>query len=233
MDPLCSAGEGGEAMAIKVMLVEDHAIVREGLKALLASEKDIEVVGEAGSSREALQVAIRARPEVVIMDLRLPDRSGIEVTRALKEAFPDIKVVILSMYDEEELVIRALKSGATGYVLKRAGVTELLRAIRTVSSGEAYLDSAIARRVVEGLQKGISLEQRAGMGPELTPREEEILRLVAQGLTNQEIAQRLFISIKTVQAHRANLMKKLGVHDRVDLVKYALKKGLLDLEKED
>ncbi|SMB88611.1 two component transcriptional regulator, LuxR family [Thermanaeromonas toyohensis ToBE] len=220
-------------MAIKVMLVEDHAIVREGLKALLASEKDIEVVGEAGSSREALQVAIRARPEVVIMDLRLPDRSGIEVTRALKEAFPDIKVVILSMYDEEELVIRALKSGATGYVLKRAGVTELLRAIRTVSSGEAYLDSAIARRVVEGLQKGISLEQRAGMGPELTPREEEILRLVAQGLTNQEIAQRLFISIKTVQAHRANLMKKLGVHDRVDLVKYALKKGLLDLEKED
>ena len=216
------------------MLVEDHAIVREGLKALLASEKDIEVVGEAGSFTEALQVAARARPEVVVLDLRLPDKSGIEVTRALKEAFPDIKkVVILSMYDEEELVIRALKSGATGYVLKRAGVTELLKAIRAVYSGEAYLDSTIARRVVEGLQKGVSLKQRVGAEPELTPREEEILRLVVQGLTNQEIARRLFISIKTVQAHRANLMKKLGVHDRVELVKYALKKGLLQLEKED
>lgn len=220
-------------MAIKVMLVEDHAIVREGLKALLASEKDIEVVGEAGNFTEALQVAARTRPEVVVMDLRLPDQSVIEVTRALKETFPDIKVVILSMYDEEELVIRALKSGATGYVLKRAGVTELLKAIRAVCSGEAYLDSTIARRVVEGLQKGVSLKQRVGAEPELTPREEEILRLVAQGLTNQEIARRLFISIKTVQAHRANLMKKLGVHDRVELVKYALKKGLLHLEKED
>jgi len=221
-------------VAIRVMLVEDHAIVREGLKALLASEKDIEVVGEAGSFTEALQVAARARPEVVVLDLRLPDKSGIEVTRALKEAFPDIKkVVILSMYDEEELVIRALKSGATGYVLKRAGVTELLKAIRAVYSGEAYLDSTIARRVVEGLQKGVSLKQRVGAEPELTPREEEILRLVVQGLTNQEIARRLFISIKTVQAHRANLMKKLGVHDRVELVKYALKKGLLQLEKED
>lgn len=220
-------------MAIKVMLVEDHAIVREGLKALLTSEKDIEVVGEAGNFAEALQVATQTRPEVVVMDLRLPDRSGIEVTRALKETFPDIKVVILSMYDEEGLVLRALKSGATGYVLKRAGVSELLKAIRTVYSGEAYLDSTIARRVVEGLQKDISLKPKGGTEPELTPREEEILRLVAQGLTNQEIARRLFISIKTVQAHRANLMKKLGVHDRVELVKYALKKGLLHLEKED
>ncbi|MCG0277101.1 MAG: response regulator transcription factor [Thermanaeromonas sp.] len=220
-------------MGIRVMLVEDHVIVREGLKALLASEQDIEIVGEAGNFAEALQVTAQTRPEVVVLDLRLPGKSGMEVCRALKEAFPDIKVVILSMYDEEETVIRALKSGATGYVLKKAGVAELLKAIRAVHSGEAYLDSTIARRVVEGLQKGLPLNRGSETDPELTPREEEILRLVAEGLTNQEIARKLFISVKTVQAHRANLMKKLGVHDRVDLVKYALRKGLLHLEKED
>lgn len=221
-------------MGIKVMLVEDHAVVREGLKALLAAEEDIIIVGEASSGEEAVEVAGRTGPQLVIMDLRLPGMSGIEATRALKEAFPGVGVVVLSMYDDEDTVLRALRAGASGYVLKRAGIEELLKAVRLVARGEAYLDSAVARRVVEGVQKGAADGVRGpgGEGAELTPRETEILRLVARGMTNAEIARRLFISVKTVQAHRANIMKKLGAHDRVELVKYALKKGLLNLEEE-
>ncbi|MBE3580423.1 MAG: response regulator transcription factor [Thermoanaerobacteraceae bacterium] len=221
-------------MVIKVMLVEDHVVVREGLKALLAAEEDVVIVGEASTGEEALEVAARTDPQVVVMDLRLPRMSGIEATRALRQAFPNLGVVVLSMYDDENTILRALKAGASGYVLKRAGVSQLVEAIRLVAQGEVYLDPAVSRRVVEGLQRtgvggGRTAEEE---GPELTPGEQEILRLVAKGLTNAEIARRLFISVKTVQAHRANLMKKLGVHDRVDLVKYALRKGFWTLEEE-
>ncbi|MFZ5644829.1 MAG: response regulator [Bacillota bacterium] len=221
-------------MAVRVMLVDDHTVVREGLKVLLESEEGIEIVGEADRGENVLEVAAATNPQVVIMDLRLQKMSGVEVTRILSEKFPDIKVIILSMYDEEDMVIQALKAGATGYVLKRAGVEELVKAIRLAARDETYLDPAIARRVVDSLQKEnlSDKNRRLESGAELTPRENEILRLVAGGCTNAEIAGKLFISVKTVQAHRANLMQKLGIHDRVELVKYAIKKGLLSLEEE-
>lgn len=221
-------------MPVRVMLVEDHAVVREGLKALLQAEKDIVIVGEAESGEDVLEIAARTNPQVVVMDLRLKKMSGVEATRALRESFPGLKVIVLSMYDEEDMVMRALRAGAAGYVLKKAGVAELVKAIRFVAQGEAYLDPVIARRLVDRLQKEGAAGERGKTkeGPELTPREQEILLLIAQGLTNVEIARRLYISVKTVQTHRANLMQKLGVHDRVELVKYAFKSGLLSLERE-
>lgn len=221
-------------MTIRVVLVDDHAVVREGLKVLLGSEEDIEVVGEAESGEKALEVTVSTNPQVVVMDLRLQNMSGVEATRVLRESVPDVKVIILTMYDEEEMVVRALRAGAAGYVLKRAGVVELVKAIRLVAYEGAYLDPAIARRVVECLQKEGMAEgyMRPEKGHDLTPREKEILRLVARGLTNAEISRTLYISVKTVQAHRANLMQKLGIHDRVDLVKYAIKNGLLSLSED-
>ncbi|MGI9860941.1 response regulator transcription factor [Moorella naiadis] len=219
-------------MPIHVVLVDDHAVVREGLKALLNREADIEVVGETGSAAGVLDLVQEARPEVVVMDLQLgAGQNGVAVTRELVKKKPAVKVVILSMYDDEELVFRALEAGAKGYVLKRAGVEELVTAIRLVNSGEAYLDPRIARRVIEGLQNRLPFTRAAeNAEPELTERETEVLRLAAEGLTNAEIARRLVISVKTVQAHRANIMQKLGLHDRVDLVKYAIKRGILKLE---
>ncbi|GEA14487.1 DNA-binding response regulator [Moorella sp. E308F] len=219
-------------MAIRLVLVDDHAVVREGLRALLTREKDIEVVGETGSTAELLNLVDKVRPEVVVMDLQLGNgQNGVEATRALLRKWPDLKIVILSMYDDRELIFRALEAGARGYVLKRAGVEELIQAIRLAVKGEAFLDPQIARRVIDGLQQGFSAAREDDAGKaELTDREMEVLRLAAEGMTNAEIARRLFISVKTVQAHRANLMQKLGLHDRVDLVKYAIKKGILKLE---
>ncbi|MDN5344202.1 MAG: two-component system, NarL family, response regulator NreC [Clostridia bacterium] len=221
-------------MAIRVMLVDDHVVVREGLRALLAREQDIEVVGESGSAAGTLALVDEVRPEIVLMDLQLgAGQNGVEVTRTLVREKPGIKVIILSMYDDEELIFRALEAGARGYVLKRAGVEELVTAIRLVNSGEAYLDPQIARRVIDGLQERLPFTRAAEIGePELTDREREVLRLAADGLTNAEIARHLFISVKTVQAHRANIMQKLGLHDRVELVKYAIKKGILKLGPE-
>ncbi|MDK2895648.1 MAG: two-component system, NarL family, response regulator NreC [Moorella sp. (in: firmicutes)] len=219
-------------MAIRLVLVDDHAVVREGLRALLTREKDIEVVGETGSTAELLNLVDKVRPEVVVMDLQLGNgQNGVEATRALLRKWPDLKIVILSMYDDRELIFRALEAGARGYVLKRAGVEDLIQAIRLAVKGEAFLDPQIARRVIDGLQQGFSAAREDDAGKaELTDREMEVLRLAAEGMTNAEIARRLFISVKTVQAHRANLMQKLGLHDRVDLVKYAIKKGILKLE---
>lgn len=221
-----------KSMAIRLVLVDDHAVVREGLRALLTREKDIEVVGETGSTAELLNLVDKVRPEVVVMDLQLGNgQNGVEATRALLRKWPDLKIVILSMYDDRELIFRALEAGARGYVLKRAGVEELIQAIRLAVKGEAFLDPQIARRVIDGLQQGFSAAREDDAGKaELTDREMEVLRLAAEGMTNAEIARRLFISVKTVQAHRANLMQKLGLHDRVDLVKYAIKKGILKLE---
>lgn len=221
-----------ESMAIRLVLVDDHAVVREGLRALLTREKDIEVVGETGSTAELLNLVDKVRPEVVVMDLQLGNgQNGVEATRALLRKWPDLKIVILSMYDDRELIFRALEAGARGYVLKRAGVEDLIQAIRLAVKGEAFLDPQIARRVIDGLQQGFSAAREDDAGKaELTDREMEVLRLAAEGMTNAEIARRLFISVKTVQAHRANLMQKLGLHDRVDLVKYAIKKGILKLE---
>ncbi|BDG61083.1 response regulator [Caldinitratiruptor microaerophilus] len=235
---------------IKVLLVDDHAILREGIRSLLSSAPDIEVVGEAEDGQQAIEKVEQLAPDVVLMDVAMPRMNGIEATRAIKAAHPDLPVLILSMHDSEEYILPILKAGASGYVLKRAAAQELVSALRAAVQGHTILHPDVAKRVMESIGStggGAGAAGRAGAGapggaagagrapghPALAPlteREREVLTLIAQGLTNQEIAQRLFISIKTVQAHRANIMEKLDLHDAVELTKFAIKTGLVQLE---
>lgn len=224
---------------IRVLLVDDHAILREGIRFLLTAHDDVDVVGEAGDGEEAVQMVAELKPDVVLMDVAMPRMNGIEATRAIRAAYPDIPVLILSMHDSEEYIVPILKAGAAGYVLKRAAAQDLVSALRAAVQGHTVLDPEVAKRVMEGLMT--ASPATAPRAPEpgaahpalapLTEREREVLTLIAHGLTNQEIAAKLFISIKTVQAHRANIMEKLDLHDAVQLTKFAIKTGLFQLEE--
>jgi len=226
---------------IRVLLVDDHAILREGIRYLLSASGEVEVIGEAQDGLEALEMVEKLRPDAVLMDIAMPRMNGIEATKELKKRYPDLPVLILSMYDSEEYVLPILRAGAAGYVLKRAAAQELVSALKAVTSGQVILHPDVARTVMDNLQ-----EQENPPGPpaaprgaseaqallaQLTEREREVLTLIAHGLTNQQIAEKLFISIKTVQAHRANLMEKLDLHDAVELTKFAIKSGLLSLDE--
>lgn len=222
-------------MLIRVLLVDDHAILREGIRFLLSASGEIEIVGEAGDGVEALEMVESLKPDAVLMDIAMPRMNGIEATKELKTRYPDLPVVILSMYDSEEYILPILKAGASGYVLKKAAGQELVSAIKAAVSGQVILDPAVARTVVDSL--GAPAQNRAkqhqGLHPalsQLTEREKEVLTLVARGLTNQQMSEKLFISIKTVQAHRANLMDKLDLHDAVQLTRFAIKTGLSQLD---
>lgn len=233
---------------IRVLLADDHAILREGIRFLLTAQPDIEVVGEAGDGAEAVDLVDQLRPDVVLLDVAMPRLNGIEATRQIKAAHPAVPVLILSMHDSEEYILPILKAGASGYVLKRAAAQELVSALRAVVQGHTILDPEVTRRVMESLEGSRSGRpgpppaadprtvsgsgaEHPGLAP-LTDREREVLTLVARGLTNQEIAQQLYISIKTVQAHRANIMEKLDLHDAVELTKFAIRTGLLRLDEE-
>lgn len=224
---------------IKVLIVDDHAILREGIRSLLGAAGDIVVVGEAEDGQEAVEKVGALRPDVVLMDVAMPRMNGIEATRAIKAAHPDLPILILSMHDAEEYILPILKAGASGYVLKRAAAQELVSALRAAVAGQTVLHPDVARRVMASLGKPAAGPaaapegEAAGEHPALSPltdREREVLTLIAQGLTNQEIAGRLYISIKTVQAHRANIMEKLDLHDAVELTKFAIRTGLVKLE---
>jgi len=211
----------------KVLLVDDHTVVRQGLKALFAAEPDLEVVGEADNGREALALIAALQPEVVLMDISMPGLNGIEATRQLRERFPQVKVVILSMHANEEYVFQVLRAGASGYVLKQSDSLEVLAAIRAAIAGGSFLSPPISRAVIDDYirrseARGRSQEPEADP---LTSREREVLQLLAEGLPNREIAQQLNISIKTVETHRTNMLHKLGLKDKTELVKYALRKG--------
>ncbi len=213
---------------IKVLIADDHAIVREGVRMILAKEGDIEVVGEAGDGRQALDLVDRLRPDVVIMDLSMPEMGGIEATKHVKERQPAVNVLALTMHEDESYVFQLLRAGASGYVLKRAAAQDLVQAVRAAARGEAFLYPSIARKVVEDYLKRVEQGEERERYDGLTEREREVLTLIAQGLTNQQIAQKLFISIKTVQTHRAHILEKLGLHDRTELVRYAIRKGLIE-----
>lgn len=213
---------------IRVLLADDHAIVREGVKMILAKESDFEVVGEADDGRQALQLVERLKPHVVVMDISMPGMSGIEATQQVKEAHPNVNVLALTMHEDESYVFKLLRSGASGYVLKRAAAQDLVQAVRAAAKGEAFLYPSVARKVVEDYLKRVEAGENRDRYDGLTDREKEILTLIAQGQSNQEIARKLYISIKTVQTHRAHILEKLGLHDRTELVRYAIRKGLIE-----
>jgi DNA-binding NarL/FixJ family response regulator len=215
---------------IRVLLADDHTMFREGLRALFASEGDITVVGEASDGEEAVRKAGELLPDVVVMDIQMPTLNGIEATRRICGALPQVKVLVLSMYDDEEHVRRLLAAGASGCMLKRATSDELVRALREVVAGNMPLDPGIAAKVVKDYVRRVQGDEEAVAAGDLTPRELEVLRLVAEGHTNQVIGERLGLSRKTVDVHRANLMRKLDIHDVTELVKYALRRGVIRLE---
>jgi DNA-binding NarL/FixJ family response regulator len=215
---------------IRVLLVDDHAILREGVHALLAREPDILVVGEAADGQEALEQVPRLKPDVVIMDIVMPNMNGLEATRLITERHPESKVLILSMYDDHEYVVQIIQAGASGYVLKRVVTEDLVRAIREVNAGESFLYPPIAAKLIGDYLRVTKGERSDVPGEPLTAREREILKLIADGHTNQAIAGQLGLSRKTVDSHRANAMRKLDLHDVTELVKYALRTGMITLD---
>jgi len=212
-------------MTIRVLLADDHTMVRQGLKALLDAEPDIQVVGEASDGWETIQQAETLRPDVILMDITMPRLNGLEATRRLKKSLPKIQILALTMHTNEEYVREVLRAGAAGYILKEAAVSELVKAVRAVAKGESYLSPAASKVLVEDLARG---RQWTGdtLFDTLTPREREVLQLIGEGYTNSEIAKRLSISVKTVETHRAQLRRKLNIHDRAGLIRYAIRKGI-------
>lgn len=212
---------------IRLLLVDDHEVVRSGLRMLLENESDLKIVGEANTGRQALEMVEVLRPDVVIMDITLPDISGIEATRRIKEAHPEVAVVALTIHEDQQYFFEMLQVGASGYVPKRAAPDDLITAIRATHRGEMYIYPSLAKLLVGDFLSRSSEEGAKEAMNELTPREQEVLSLLADGRTNEEIADLLSISAHTVARHRENLMGKLGLHSRSELVKYAIRKGLI------
>ena len=212
-----------------IILAEDHHIVRQGLRALLEAEPDIQIVGEAANGLEAAQLAESRRPDVMIVDLMMPGLNGLEVTRQVAQRSPQTQVIILSAFENEAYVTEALGSGAAGYVLKRSSAADLVRAVREVVAGRRYLSPSLSERAIEAYVRYIQQVRDSDLDPyeTLTPREREVLHLAAEGHTNAEIAERLSISPRTVETHRANMMHKLGLRTSTDLIRYAMQRGIL------
>jgi two-component system response regulator NreC len=210
------------------MLADDHTILRDGIRSLLDKEIDMEVVGEADDGRSAVKMACQMEVDVVIMDIAMPLLNGLEATRQIKQNCPQVKVLILTMHENEEYIRHVLATGAMGYILKDAAARELLGAIRAVHQGESVLSPAITRLVIEDYLRWGEIQSNHPTNG-LTPREQEVLQLIAEGYTNKEIAEIMCISIKTVQTHRTNLMQKLDLHDRGELIKYAIQKKIIEI----
>lgn len=215
-------------MKIRLLLVDDHAVVRTGLRMLLEGESDMEIVGEAENASEALNKISLLKPEVVLMDIGLPDMSGIDATRSIKQLAPDTAVVALTIHEDEEYFFKMLDAGASGYVPKRAAPEELITAIRVTAQGEVYLYPTLAKLLVSDYLTQSQQPNKQATLDGLTPREYEVLTLVADGASNTEIAEQLSISPKTVARHRENIMGKLSLHSRAELVKYAIRKGIIE-----
>lgn len=216
--------------SIRVLICDDHDIVRSGLRMLLLAEDDIEIIGEASNGREAVQQAVKLQPDVVVMDLQMPDMNGIEATRQIRERCPSCAVLALTIHEDEQFFFQMISAGAMGYVPKRAAPEDLVQAIRVVNTGSVFLYPSMASLLVSDYLTRMEAGDSDTHTDSLTDREREVLTLVAQGIMNRDIAEQLSISVKTVERHRENIMNKLGLHSRTELVKYALRKGLIDLE---
>ena len=213
---------------IRVLIADDHTILRDGIRSLLEDESDMVVVGEAEDGRTAVKLSCELQPDVVLLDIAMPLLNGLDATLQIRRSCPQTKDLILTNHENEEYIPHVLATGAMGYILKDAAARDLLDAIRSVHKGEAVLSPAITRLVIEDyLRWGDLQDKHASNG--LNPREREVLQLIAEGYTNKQIAEILCISVKTVQTHRTNLMSKLDLHDRADLIKYAIQKKIIEI----
>ena len=215
-------------MSVTIILVDDHPIVRQGLRHLLEGEPGFKVMGEAGDGVEALLLAERLKPNILVVDMMMPGLNGLEVLRQLKHVSPDTRTIVLSMQSADAYVIEALKHGAAGYVLKETGPSELINAVREVTQGNQYLSAKLSARLqVSGRE---TMDIPSDIYETLTAREREILQMTAEGRTSQEIGDKLIISSRTVEVHRRNLMNKLGIHNQADLIRFAIKRGILPMD---
>ena len=215
---------------IRILIADDHALVREGLAALLKMSEEMEIIGEAADGIEAIEKVKKTNPDVVLMDISMPKLGGLEATVEIKKAHPNVKVLVLTQYDDSAYIRRFLKAGASGYMLKKALGADLITAIKAVAAGEAYLHPSIASSVIGGYlgeKKGEPVEDPYDS---LTDREKQVLKLIAEGYTHKEIADLLTISVKTAIAHQTNINEKLGIHTRADLIKFAIRKGIIKLD---
>lgn len=215
-----------------IVIVDDHPLFREGLKAIIGRDPRYKVVGEAGSGRQGLEMARQTKADLIMIDLSLPDMNGIQLTRKLRAEFPATVIIIVTMHAKVDYISEAFQAGATGYVIKESAAEGLLKGIETVLKGDYFLDSAVSSQVVQTLMKlpGKETKITDAHYATLTAREQEILRLLAEGMSTREIAQKLYISPKTVENHRANIMNKLDLHSTLELVRYAAKLGLIDMD---
>ncbi|MFD0698177.1 response regulator [Paenibacillus sp. GCM10027628] len=216
---------------LKIVVVDDHAVVRSGLMSLLNGKHNMEVIGEAADGEEGIQAAQLLKPDVVLMDLNMPPgMDGLTATTELKRLMPDLAILVLTMHDDDEYLFRAIHAGASGYILKSAPHEELLLAIRSVAAGNAYLYPTATKRLMSEYIERLKHGENTGTYESLSEREKEVLALIAKGFSNKEIAEQLIISVKTVESHKSNAMEKLGLKTRPELVKFAVKKGLLNFE---
>jgi DNA-binding NarL/FixJ family response regulator len=211
-------------MSTRILVADDHGIVRAGIKLLLENQPDLDVVAEAADGIEAVEQAIATHPDLCILDVGMPRMTGLQAARGIRAHLPDVRVLMLSMHDDERYLFEALKAGASGYVLKREADQDLVGAVRAVGRGEAFLTNAAERSLIREWMA----DDTAGPVVPLTPREEEVVKLIAEAHTNMQIAETLHLSAKTVESHRANVLRKLGMRDRVELVRYAIRRGLVE-----